>query len=220
MVYTLWGEPDSGSFMIEAALAEAGQAVSLIDIDLTKDEQHHAQYLAINPLGKIPALRFEDGTTIVQSAAILLALSEAHPEAKLMPAFDAPDRRHALRWLIHVAAEIYPLIEVYDYPLRFAPPETSDTAMRSRVRHRIRERWLLVEQAASAEGSFLLSGFSAIDLAIAVISSWAIGGEWRTKECPKLTRITEAVSARPAVAPVWRRHFGDKQVTHHRLPAH
>ena len=31
MVYTLWGEPDSGSFMIEAALAEAGQPVNLID---------------------------------------------------------------------------------------------------------------------------------------------------------------------------------------------
>ncbi|MDQ0394037.1 glutathione S-transferase family protein [Labrys monachus] len=210
MVYTLWGEPDSGSFMIEAALAEAGQPVNLIDIDLTKDEQHHAQYLAINPLGKIPALRFEDGTTIVQSAAILLALSEAHPDANLMPAIDAPDRRHALRWLIHVAAEIYPLIEVYDYPLRFAPPETSDTAMRSRVRHRIRERWVLVEQAASAGGSFLLSGFSAIDLAIAVISNWAIGAEWRAKECPKLTRITETVSVRPTIAPVWHRHFGEK----------
>jgi len=211
MVYTLWGEPDSGSFMIEAALAEVGQPVNLVDIDLTNDEQHHAQYLAINPLGKIPALRFEDGTTIVQSAAILLALSEEHPEAHLMPAIDAPDRRHALRWLIHVAAEIYPLIEVYDYPLRFAPPETSDTAMRSRVRHRIRERWLFVEQAACAEGSFLLSGFSAIDLAIAVISNWAIGGEWRSKECPKLTRIAETVSRRPAVAPVWHRHYSDKQ---------
>ncbi|GLS23729.1 glutathione S-transferase [Labrys miyagiensis] len=211
MGYTLWGEPDSGSFMIEAALAEAGQEVHLIDIDLTKDEQHHAQYLAINPLGKIPALRFEDGTTIVQSAAILMALAEAHPQAHLLPALGAPDRRHALRWLIHVAAEIYPLIEVYDYPLRFAPPETAETAMRSRVRHRIRERWLLVEQAASSEGSFLLSGFSAIDLAIAAISNWAIGAEWRGKECPKLTRITENVANRPLVAPIWRRHFGAQE---------
>lgn len=211
MVYTLWGEPDSGSFMVEAALAEAGQDVHLIDIDLTKDEQHTAQYLAINPLGKIPALRFNDGTTIVQSAAILLALSEEHPEARLMPAQDAPDRRHALRWLIHVAAEIYPLIELYDYPLRFAPPETHETAMRSRVRQRIRERWQFVEQAACAEGSFLLSGFSAIDLAIAAISNWAIGNEWRARECPKLTRIAEAVAQRPVIAPIWRRHFGEQE---------
>ena len=55
-------------------------------------------------------LRFDDGTTIVQSAAILLALSEEHPEAGLLPAIGAPDRRHALRWLMHIDAEIYPLI--------------------------------------------------------------------------------------------------------------
>jgi len=207
MAYRLWGEPDSGSFMIEAALAEAGQKVELIDLDLTKDEQRQAEYLAVNPSGKVPALRFPDGHIMVQSAAILLALDEAHPQAHLLPAADAPDRRHALRWLIHVAAEIYPLIEVYDYPLRFAPPETSDTAMRSQVRHRIRERWKLVEQAACEDGSFLLSGFSVIDLAIAVISGWCIGGDWRTKECPKITRIVEAVAARESTAPVWRRHF-------------
>ena len=207
MAYRLWGEPDSGSFMIEAALAEAGQKVELIDLDLTKDEQRHAEYLAVNPSGKVPALRFPDGHIMVQSAAILLGLDEAHPQAHLLPARDAPDRRHALRWLIHVAAEIYPLIEVYDYPLRFAPPETSDTAMRSQVRHRIRERWKLVEQASCDEGSFLLSGFSVIDLAIAVISGWCIGQEWRSKECPKITRIVEAVAVRERTAPVWRRHF-------------
>jgi len=110
MVYTLWGEPDSGSFMVEAALAEAGQDVHLIDIDLTKDEQHTAQYLAINPLGKIPALRFNDGTTIVQSAAILLALSEEHPEARALlddlalVALRARDLERAGRVLLDVAA--------------------------------------------------------------------------------------------------------------------
>jgi len=207
MAYKLWGEPDSGSFMIEAALAEAGQPVELVDLDLTRDEQRQAEYLAVNPSGKVPALRFPDGDIMVQSAAILLALAEAHPEARLLPLAGAPDRRHALRWLIHVAAEIYPLIEVYDYPLRFAPPETSDTAMRSQVRHRIRERWKLVEQAASDQGSFLLSGFSVIDLAIAVISHWSIGGEWRAKECPKISHIVEMVAARPKVAAVWLRHF-------------
>ena len=207
MAYRLWGEPDSGSFMIEAALAEAGQKVELIDLDLTKDEQRQAEYLAVNPSGKVPALRFPDGHIMVQSAAILIALDEAHPEAHLMPAPGAADRRHAQRWLIHVAAEIYPLIEIYDYPLRFAPPETSDTAMRSQVRRRIRERWKLVEQAACAEGSFLLSGFSVIDLAIAVISGWAIGHEWRAMECPKITRIVETVAGREKVAAVWLRHF-------------
>lgn len=207
MAYLLWGEPDSGSFMIEAALAEAGQKVDLVDLDLTKDEQHDAAFMAINPSGKVPALRFPDGEVVVQSAAILIALAEEHPDAGLLPPMGAPDRRYALRWLIHVAAEIYPLIELYDYPLRFAPPETSDTAMRSQVRRRIRERWQLVERACADHGSFLISGFSAIDLAIAVISGWSIGEEWRAKECPKITRVVETVGTRQSIASVWNRHF-------------
>jgi glutathione S-transferase len=207
MAYTLWGEPDSGSFMIEAALAEAGAKVKLVDMDLTKDEQRQPDFLAVNPSGKVPALRFPDGETMTQSAAILLALAEAHPEAHLMPARDAPDRRHALRWLIQIATEIYPLIEMSDYPYRFGPPETSEVGMRSLVRSRLRERWRIVEAAAADQGTFLLSGFSAIDLAITVMARWMVGGDWLAKECPKLDRIAKVTATREKVAPVWRRHF-------------
>ena len=207
MVYTLWGEPNSGSFMVEAALAEAGQKVRLIDMDLEKDEQHEPDFLAVNAAGKIPALRFPDGETMTQSAAILIALAEEHPAARLLPALGAPDHRHALRWLVHLTAEIYPLIEVSDYPFRFGPPETSEVGMRSLVRTRIRERWRVVEAAAADEGTFLLSGFSAIDLAITVLSRWTIGPEWLAKECPKLDRIAKVTAMREKVEPVWRRHF-------------
>jgi glutathione S-transferase len=161
----------------------------------------------VNPSGKVPALRFPDGETMTQSAAILLALAEAHPEAHLMPARDAPDRRHALRWLIQIATEIYPLIEMSDYPYRFGPPETSEVGMRSLVRSRLRERWRIVEAAAADQGTFLLSGFSAIDLAITVMARWMVGGDWLAKECPKLDRIAKVTATREKVAPVWRRHF-------------
>jgi GST-like protein len=207
MVYTLWGEPNSGSFMIEAALAEASEPVELVDMDLDKNEQHQSNYLAVNPSGKIPALRFPDGETMTQSAAILISLAETLPSARLLPPIGAPDRRHALRWLIQIVSEIYPLIEVSDYPFRFGPPETSEVGMRSQVRTRIRERWRVVENAAADGGTFLLSGFSAIDLAITVITRWQIGAEWLAKECPKLDRIAKVTAMREKVEPVWKRHF-------------
>ena len=64
-----------------------------------------------------------------------------------------------------------------------------------------------VEAAAADEGTFLLSGFSAIDLAIAVMTRWQVGGEWLAKECPRLDRIAKVTAMRDKVAPVWRRHF-------------
>jgi glutathione S-transferase len=204
MVYTLWGEPNSGSFMIEAALVEAGQPYELID---KKDEHHKPDYLALNPSGKIPALRFPDGALMTQSAAILIALDETHPEARLLPRPGEPQRRASLRWLIHIVTEVYPLVEMSDYPFRFAPPETSEVGMRSLVRTRIRERWRLVEKEAAPEGTFLLGRFSAIDLALAVLTQWMIGPDWLRKECPKLDLIARATAARPKVAPIWQRHF-------------
>jgi GST-like protein len=213
MDYTLWGEPNSGSFMIEAALAEAGQPVELIDMDLGQNEQRTAAFLAVNPSGKIPALRFPDGETMTQSAAILLALAEEHPEARLMPHLGDPDRRHALRWLVQVVTEIYPLIEVSDYPYRFGPPETSEVGMRSLVRTRLKERWRIVEDAAADGGTFLLSGFSAIDLAITVLSRWSVTADWLAKECPKLDRIAKVTAMREKVGPVWQRHFAGDAAT-------
>jgi glutathione S-transferase len=210
MRYTLWGEPNSGSFMVEAALAEAKQSVDLIDLDLTRDEHRAADYRQVSPLCKIPALRFPDGSVMTESAAILLALDEAHPDALLMPPRAGGERRSALRWLLYIAAEIYPLIEMSDYPHRFAPPETSDVGMRSVVRTRLRERWRAVEEAAGGGGSFLPTGFSAVDLSVAVISRWEVGDEWRAKEGRKLDAIARAVAERPSIAPVWRRHFGAK----------
>ncbi|MFY8153598.1 MAG: glutathione S-transferase family protein [Hyphomicrobiales bacterium] len=84
--------------MVEAALAEAGQPYDVVDLDLKLARP--AEYLALNPSGKIPALRFPDGTVMAQSAAILMALAERHPHAHLLPEPDAPDRRAALHWLI------------------------------------------------------------------------------------------------------------------------
>lgn len=208
MSYTLWGEPNSGSFMIEAALAEAEQLVVLVDLDLDKDEHRTLDYLKVNPSGKVPALAFPDGGVMTESAAILIALDEVFPAARLLPPIASRERRDAMRWLVYVATTIYPLIEMSDYPHRFAPPETSEVGMRSLVRTRLRERWRVVEQAADGAEYFLPSGFSAVDLAVAVISRWEVGDAWRAKQGPRLDAIARAVAARPRIAPVWHRHFG------------
>ena len=52
--------------------------------------------------------------------AILLTLKARHPDAGLLPQ-DQAVRAQALRWLLFVATEIYPMVEINDYPERFAP---------------------------------------------------------------------------------------------------
>lgn len=62
-----------------------------------------------------------DGEIITQSVAILLTLDERHREAELLPAPGSKDKAQALRWMVFLAAEMYPMVEMTDYPERLKP---------------------------------------------------------------------------------------------------
>src|SRR5436190_20535802 len=121
MSYTIFGDVGSGAFSAEAVLAEAGAPYEFYAISLVKNEQRKPEFLAINPSGKMPALRLPEGEVITESAAILLTVADHFPNARLLPPQGAAARAQAYRWLAFMAAEIYPMVEISDYPERFAP---------------------------------------------------------------------------------------------------
>lgn len=209
MTYLLHGARGSGSCAVECALAEIGVDYELRDLSLRNDEQRRAEYEALNPQRKVPALVIEGGGPVLtESAAILLTLDDLHPEADLLPPGGSMQRAQALRWLLFAAAEIYPVVEINDYPERFAPDPARSEAMRERAREIWRTRWLVVEEHVEGDPFLLSDGFCLTDIYLAVISRWAQQDEWRPGHLPKVERLTAAVAARPAIAPVWARHFG------------
>lgn len=62
-------------------------------------------YLAINPMGKVPAVTWR-GVTVTECAAICAWLADAFPEAGLAPALDDPARGTYLRWLFFTAGPV------------------------------------------------------------------------------------------------------------------
>lgn len=62
-------------------------------------------YLAINPMGKVPAVTWR-GVVVTECAAICAWLADAFPEAGLAPAFDDPARGPWLRWLFFAAGPL------------------------------------------------------------------------------------------------------------------
>ena len=63
------------------------------------------EYLAINPMGKVPAVTWR-GVTVTECAAICAWLADACPEAGLAPALDDPARGSWLRWLFFAAGPV------------------------------------------------------------------------------------------------------------------
>lgn len=210
MSYTIYGDLRSGAFSTEAVLAEAGADYEFRTVSLEKNEQKSPEFLAVNPSGKMPALKLPGGEIVTESAAILLAVAERHPEAGLLPPPASFARTEAYRWILFMASEIYPMVEVSDYPERFAPEGSDPEAMRNKARTRIRERLLCVECAVHRPW-LLATGFCAADIYIAMFTRWrgSVGKDWlEGGHIPKLMALAKAVSERPKIAPVWRRHFG------------
>ena len=206
MSFTLYGDLGSGAFSAEAALAEAGAPYTFELVSLDKKEQKQPAFLAINPSGKIPALRLAEGEIITESAAILLTLADHFPQARLLPPQASNERALAYRWLAFMAGEIYPIVEIVDYPERFTPDGGDAQGVRRIARDRIRARILIIERMV--RGPFLLAGgFSILDIYAAMFTRWSLEPDWKLANLPKLMALADAVSQRPAIAPVWQRHF-------------
>lgn len=207
MSYTIFGDKGSGAFSAEAALAEAGATYEFKTVSLDQNEQKQAEFLGVNPSGKIPALKLPGGEIVTESAAILLAIADRFPESGLLPPHASFARAEAYRWIAFMASEIYPFVEIADYPQRFAPGGAEADALKVKARDRIRERILLIEK--NTAGPWLLStGFCAADIYAAMFSRWTIGKQWRAAHLPKLNALADALSQRPKIAPVWQKHFG------------
>ncbi|HVV65256.1 MAG TPA: glutathione S-transferase family protein [Rhizomicrobium sp.] len=209
MTYILYGDKGSGAFSAEAALAEAGAPYEFKIVSLEKNEQREPAFLAINPSGKMPALRLPEGQIVTESLAILFTLADHFPNARLLPPQGGPLRAQAYRWLAFMASEIYPMVEISDYPKRFVANGDAE-ALRRKAQERIRERLLIVERMCDGPW-FLSSGFSIVDIYAAMFSRWrgSIGKDWLAQgHIPKLDNLAKAVSRRPAIESVWARHFG------------
>jgi len=204
MRYIIWGAPGSGSGIVEAACAELGVDYEARDLDARNEEHRGETYGALNPHRKMPTLEVGD-EVITESVAILLTLDERHPEGGLFPPPGSPERAQALRWMLYLATELYPLVELDDYPERFIAAPEGATALRERAKAITRERWRILE--AQIAGPYLLtSGFSGTDLYITKLAVWQ-DEAFRRAELPRVHALTEAVRARPKLATVWARHI-------------
>jgi len=204
MRYIVWGAPGSGSGIVEAACAELGVDYEARDLDARNDEHRGAAYRALNPHRKMPTLEVGD-EVITESVAILLTLDERHREGGLLPPPGSPERAQALRWMLYLATEIYPLVELDDFPERFTGSAEAATALRERAQAVTRERWRILETQIA--GPYLLaSGFSVTDLYITKLAVWQ-DEAFRRAELPRVHALTEVVRARPKLAKVWARHI-------------
>jgi maleylacetoacetate isomerase len=100
----------SAAYRVRIALNLKGLPYEMVAIHLTKDggRQHTAEFRAINPQARVPALELSNGKVLIQSLAIIEYLDEVHPAPPLLPA-DALGRAKSRAIAQLIACDIHPL---------------------------------------------------------------------------------------------------------------
>ncbi|GAB7541808.1 glutathione S-transferase family protein [Cupriavidus sp. 8B] len=95
---TLFHSPNTRSTGALTLLEELGVPYLLHPLNMKAGEQREPAYLAINPMGKVPAIRYGDAL-VTEQAAVFIFLADLFPQARLAPALTDPLRGPYLRWM-------------------------------------------------------------------------------------------------------------------------
>lgn len=206
--HVLYGAPGWGSALAEAMLVLCGVPWRAEDVaGFDRPGPARDRLAAVNPLAQVPTLVLPDGRTMTESAAIALHLGETHPGSGLCPPPDAPDRPAFLRWLLFLAAAVYPTFTYADYPERFAPSAPAELAAGALA---WRERLWRQAEAAVADGSWPVGErITALDVYVATMTRWRPGPDWFRREAPRLDGLARRCREDARLRDVWARNFPD-----------
>jgi glutathione S-transferase len=187
---TLYHAAPSRSSVTLWMLEELGHPYDLKLINLQAGENLKPDYLAINPMGKVPALRHGD-TIITELAAICTYLADEFPDAKLNVPVGTPGRGVYLKWLFFGPGCLEPA--VID---RAAPRK--EGARRAMLGYGDFETTMNVMAKAVEKGPWLMGEqFTAADVVIGANIRWGMTFKM-IPERKEFTDYAARIAARPA----------------------
>lgn len=196
-MYTLYYSPGTASMVVHLALLETGAPYELRLVDFERDAQHSDEYLKLNPRGVVPTLLI-DGRPRSESAALLMMLAERHPEAKLIPPPNTPERDAWLQWVVYLSNTLMSAYRLWFYPAELGATEHTPE-LRAALRKKIEAIWDLLDAQLAKDGPYLLgAAFSGVDLLLTMLLRWSRNMPRPATEWPALKRLADLVRARPS----------------------
>ncbi len=206
MSYRLYNRPGSGGFVVEAALALAEAEFELVELDSKAGTPLPESFREHNPWRQVPTLILPDGSTLTETAAILIHLAACHPDKLLGPAPGTSAHAAFLRWMVFANVNIYEAVLRNPYASRFTTDPDGVDAVRAAAIGRLGEALTVLENAIDPGPFMLGESMTVLDVYLSMLFTWYHGDI----EMPRLEALKAGVKQNPVVAPIWRRHFGDR----------
>lgn len=186
----VWHGPNTRSTGTVWLVEELGVPYELRKVDVFGGATRAAEFLAVNPAGKVPAIR-HDGKTLTEMAAISLYLADAFPEAGLAPAIGDSLRADYLYWSVFRPGVLEPAIITKSQGLDVDPRMVGWGAW---------DTVLSLVETQLARGPYILGDrFSAADILIGGALGWLKHFKLMDDN-PGIEAYIDRLHARPAYA--------------------
>lgn len=193
----LYFAPLACSMASRIALYEAGASANFIFVDILTDP--HARrlangddYIAINPMGQVPAVRMTDGSLLTENAAVLQYIADLYPDAALAPAHGL-QRYHLQEWLNFISTELH---KATFLPLLGA---TNPDDVKAHARKKMALRFGRLESHLRSR-EYLLDRFTVADAYLTTVLNWARYAALDLSGWPAVTDYFERMKKRDSVA--------------------
>ncbi|MFT7246932.1 MAG: glutathione S-transferase [Candidatus Azotimanducaceae bacterium] len=159
-------------------------------VDYMKDENNTAEFRAINPMGKLPAL-VDGDVVITEAAAICAYLADKYIDKGLAPALDSTERGRYYRYIIFPGNTIEPMFTVNQMEGVEYSPQSAGWGDMERV-------MASIESMTPAQDWVLGKSFSAADIVFGGTLDFSIQFGWVQEPTEKVQTYVKRLQQRPA----------------------
>ena len=165
----------------------------------SQNAQRSGEYLALNPLGRVPALRVEDGTVLTETVALLAYVAQRFPEARLAPT-DPLQFARMQGFHSYLASTVHVAHAHGRRGNRWADDPQAIAAMKDKVAANMADCCALIEEHWLDRGPWVMGDqFTVADGYLYTVTSWLQGDGVDVAAYPRLADHYQRMQLRPAV---------------------
>jgi glutathione S-transferase len=197
----LYYAPGTCAMASHIALQESGARYTTERLDFKSNQQNSAEYLAINPKGRVPALVTDRGI-LTETPAMLAFIAQSFPSAKLAPSDDPFAFAQAQAFNSYLCSTVHVAHAHKGRGPRWATEESSFADMKRKVPQTMAACFALIERDMLRGPWVMGEQYTICDPYLFTIAGWLEGDSVDVSALPKVLDHRRRMSERPAVQKV------------------
>ena len=195
---TFYFAPNTCALASHIALEEAGVEYEARRLDFAAAEQTKPEYLAINPKGRVPALKTERGV-LTETPAILVYIAQSHPDAGLAPLHDPFAFAELQAFNSYLCATVHVAHAHRGRGYRWADEPEALEAMKKKVPQSVGACFALIERELFRGPWVMGEAYTVADPYLFTLSGWLEGDGVDPAKFPRVNDHRRRMAERPAV---------------------